>query len=158
MELAPVLQIALGWLELGLPEEALQELESLSARDRMRRQALELKLAAQMKAERWNAGADTGRLLCLREPKEPQFFIQAAYCLHETGDTAAARNWLMTGPSSLIEDPLFHYNIACYHAVLGESKQARSHLKRAISMDESLRWRACHDDDLATLGEVWKPQ
>lgn len=153
MELVPVLRSALGWLELGLPEEALQELEMLGAKDRMRRQALELKLAAQMKAEHWNAGADTGRLLCLREPKEPHFFIQAAYCLHETGDTAAARNWLMTGPSSLIEDPLFHYNIACYHAVLGESGKARSHLERAFSMDESLRGRARHDDDLATLRE-----
>ena len=154
MELVPVLRTALGWLELGLPEEALRELEALSARDRMRRQALELKLVAQMKAERWNAGADTGRLLCLREPKEPRFFIHAAYCLHETGDTAAARNWLMTGPSSLIEDPLFHYNIACYHAVLGERKQAKSHLRRAFSMDESLRRRARQDDDLATLGEL----
>ena len=154
MALVSVLQTALGWLELGLPEEALRELEGLSARDRMRKQALELKLVAQMKLERWNAGADTGRLLCLREPKEPRFFIHAAYCLHETGDTEAARNWLLTGPSCLIEDPLFHYNLACYHAVLGEQKQARSHLRRAFSMDESLRRRARQDADLATLGEI----
>ncbi len=154
MGLVSVLQTALGWLELGLPEDALRELEGLDARDRMRKQALELKLVAQMKAERWNAGADTGRLLCLREPKEPRFFIHAAYCLHETGDTEAARNWLMTGPSSLIDDPLFHYNIACYHAVLGEPKRARSHLRRALSMDESLRGRASQDADLATLGEI----
>jgi hypothetical protein len=59
----------------------------------------------------------------------------------------------MTGPSSLIEDPLFHYNIACYHAVLGERKRARSHLRRAFSMDESLRGRAREDEDLAALGE-----
>jgi Flp pilus assembly protein TadD len=154
MSLVSVLRVALGWLELGLPEDALRELETLEPRDRMRKQALELKLVAQMKAGRWNAGADTGRLLCLREPKEPRFFIQAAYCLHETGDTEAARNWLMTGPSSLIEDPLFHYNIACYHAVLGESKRARSHLRRAFSMDASLRGRAREDQDLSALGEI----
>ncbi|BCX48489.1 hypothetical protein HAHE_23970 [Haloferula helveola] len=154
MGFVEVLRTALGWLELGLPEEALQELEGLTARDRMRRQALELKLVAQMKAGRWNAGADTGRLLCMREPKEPRFFIHAAYCLHETGDTVAARNWLMTGPSALIEDPLFHYNIACYHAVLGERKQARSHLRRAFSMDASLRRRAREDDDLTVLGDL----
>jgi len=154
MDFVQTLRSALGWLELGLPEEALAELEELAARDRMRRQALELKLFAQMKAGRWNAGADTGRLLCLREPKEPRFFLHAAYCLHETGDTVAARNWLMTGPSTLMEDPLFHYNIACYHAVLGEEKQARSHLSRALSMDGSLRRRAEADDDLASLGEL----
>ncbi len=153
MGLVSVLRTALGWLELGLPEDALRELEALEPRDRMRKQALELKLVAQMKAERWNAGADTGRLLCLREPKEARFFIHAAYCLHETGDTEAARNWLMTGPSSLIKDPLFHYNIACYHAVLGERNQAKSHLQRAFSMDESLRGRAREDEDLAALDE-----
>ena len=148
------LQAALGWLELGLPEDAIQELQSLSPKERMRREALELKLVAEMKAGRWNAGADTGRLLCLRDPKEPRFFIHAAYCLHETGDTLAARNWLMTGPSDLIHEPLFHYNIACYHAVLGQSRQARSHLLRAFSMDRALREIAIKDKDLAALGDI----
>ncbi|MEM1082679.1 MAG: hypothetical protein AAGI48_01035 [Verrucomicrobiota bacterium] len=154
MEFVRTLETALGWIELGLPEEALHELESLSPRDRMRKQALEMKLSAEMQARRWNAGADTSRLLCMREPKEPRFFISAAYCLHETGDTLAARNLLMTGPSVLIEDPLFHYNIACYHAVLGEAKQAKSHLARAFSMDESLRELAAKDEDLSGLDEA----
>ena len=145
------LETALGWLELGLPEDSLSELQSLSPSDRMRKEALEMKLSAEMQAHRWNAGADTGRMLCLQEPKEPRFFINAAFCLHETGDTLAARNWLMTGPSELIEDPLFHYNIACYHAVLGERKQAKSHLARAIAMDETFREMAEKDGDLASL-------
>jgi len=151
MEYVRTLETALGWLELGLPEDTLRELQSLSACDRMRKEALEMKLSAEMQAKRWNAGADTGRLLCMREPKEPRFFINTAFCLHETGDTLAARNWLRTGPSALIEDPLFHYNIACYHAVLGERNQARTHLERAIAMDESFRAMADKDGDLADL-------
>jgi Flp pilus assembly protein TadD len=146
-----VMRSALGWLELGLPEEALSELSSLSARDRMRRHALELRLIAEMESHRWNAAADTGRLLCLKEPKEARFFIHAAYCLHETGDTLAARDWLLRGPATLIEDPLFHYNIACYLAVLGDRKRAESHLERAFEMDASLRVSAQEDTDLAEL-------
>ncbi|MCU0794341.1 MAG: hypothetical protein MUF31_00195 [Akkermansiaceae bacterium] len=154
MDFDGTINAAIGWLELDLPEDALRELAFLDPRQRMRRQALEIKLFAEMKAGRWNAGADTGRLLCLREPKEPRFFIHAAFCLHETGDTAAARNWLLTGPSELIEDPIFHYNIACYHCVLGESGRARSHLKRAFAMDDQLRQLAATDKDLATLGDL----
>ena len=146
-----VMRSALGWLELGLPEEALSELSSLSARDRMRRHALELRLIAEMESHRWNAAADTGRLLCLKEPKEARFFIHAAYCLHETGDTLAARDWLLRGPATLIEDPLFHYNIACYLAVLGDRKRAESHLERAFEMDASLRVSSLEDTDLAEL-------
>lgn len=149
-----VLETALGYLELGLPDEALSELQSLAPRERMSLGALEIKLAAEMKACRWNAGADTSRLLCMREPRESRFFIHAACCLHQTGDTEAARNWLLTGPSELIEEPLFHYNIACYHAVLGEEGQARSHLRRAFSMDGSLHQEALHDDDLAGLSDL----
>lgn len=141
----------MGWLELGLPEDALEELAELNAEQRLKKQVLELKMFSEMEAYRWNAAADTGRLLCLREPKEPRFFIHAAYCLHETGDTHAARNWLMTGPAELIEDPLFHYNIACYHAVLGSPGQAMSHLNRAFSMDETLKESAREDEDLSDL-------
>ncbi|MFM2241734.1 MAG: hypothetical protein RLZ97_589 [Verrucomicrobiota bacterium] len=154
MDIAGTLNAAIGWLELDLPEDALRELGQLEPRDRMQRRALEIKLFAEMKAGRWNAGADTGRLLCLREPKEPRFFIHAAFCLHETGDTAAARNWLLTGPSELIKDPIFHYNIACYHCVLGECGPARSHLKRAFDMNGKLRQLAARDKDLANLGDL----
>ena len=66
-----------------------------------------------------NAAADTARLLCLKVPETPEFFLQAAFCLHETGDTLAARDWLLRGPKALIKDPLFQYNMACYLAVLG---------------------------------------
>jgi Flp pilus assembly protein TadD len=117
----------------------------------MRRHALELRLLAEMESHRWNAAADTGRLLCLKEPKEARFFIHAAYCLHETGDTLAARDWLLRGPATLIEDPLFHYNIACYLAVLGDCKRAETHLERAFEMDESLRETAQEDTDLEAL-------
>jgi Flp pilus assembly protein TadD len=104
-----------------------------------------------MEAERWNAAADTGRLLCMKEPKEPRFFIHAAYCLHETGDTLAARDWLMKGPAALMGDPLFHYNLACYLAVLGERKRAKSHLNRAFELDETLKETAQADTDLEAL-------
>lgn len=146
-----ILRSALGWLELGLPEDALSELTALPARERMRRHALELRLIAEMESRRWNAAADTGRLLCLKEPKEARFFIHAAYCLHETGDTLAARDWLLRGPATLIEDPLFHYNIACYLAVLGDNERAESHLERAFEMDASLKESALEDSDLASL-------
>lgn len=151
MEMTSELQAAVGYLELGMPEDALSALQSLPPHQRMSRSVLEIKLEAEIEAERWNAGADTGRLLCLKDPEDPRFFIRAAHCLHETGDTAAARNWLLTGPTVLIDDPRFHYNIACYHAVLGEHGPAHSHLKRAVELDSHLKEAARDDESLASL-------
>ena len=137
MNLHATLQAATGWLELGLADEALLELNELPAEVQKKRHVLELKLAAQMQSESWNRASDTARLLCLVAKDEPVFFLRAAFCLHETGDTLAACNWLLKGPKSLFEMAIFHYNLACYLWTLGEAKRARSHLKQAISMDHT---------------------
>jgi hypothetical protein len=50
--------------------------------------------------------------------------------------------------------PVFHYNLACYLWTLGEGPRARSHLKQAISMDESFLESAREDRDLVGIGPV----
>jgi predicted Zn-dependent protease len=143
------LKAAIGWYEIGLPAEALAELVPLPWRIQMRRPLLELRLAAEIANGSWNAASDTSRLLCLKEPGEPVFFLQAAHCLHETGDTLAACPWLMRGPKSLLACAVFHYNLACYLAVLGELRRAKSHLATAFSLDGRLRDKAVRCADLA---------
>lgn len=146
------LRAAQGWLELGLPAEALCEIRSLPGAEQQRPAALRLRLAAEMERGAWNAAADSARLLCLRRPGDPGPFLLAAFCLHETGDTLAARDWLMRGPRSLLDEPLFHYNLACYLAVLGDRGRARHFLERACRMDPSLADAAGADPDLEGLG------
>ncbi len=154
MGVVKTLQAATGWLELGLADEALAELESLPTEARLQRDAMELKLVAQMECESWNCASDTARLLCLKAADEPMFFIRAAFCLHETGDTLAACNWLLRGPKTLFDMAIFHYNLACYLWTLGEGPRARSHLKQAITMDGSFLDAARGDRDLAGIGPL----
>ncbi len=154
MGVTKTLQAASGWLELGIADEALTELERLPMETRTQREALELKLAAQMVNQAWNSASDTARLLCLKAADEPVFFLRAAFCLHETGDTLAACNWLLRGPKTLFDMAIFHYNLACYLWTLGEAKRARSHLQQAITMDESFLAAARDDHDLAGIGPL----
>lgn len=151
MAVTKTLRAAAGWLELGLADEALFELQALPTEVQRLRAPLELKLAAQMFTERWNAASETARLLCLKAEDEPEFFLRAAYCLHETGDTLAACNQLLRGPKSLFEMAVFHYNLACYLWTLGEGPRARSHLQQAITMDESYLESARVDRDLVGM-------
>ena len=154
MVVTKTLRAAAGWLELGLADEALFELQSLPFEHQTGRDALEVKLAAQMDCQSWNGASETARLLCLKAADEPEFFLRAAYCLHETGDTLAACNQLLRGPKALFEMAIFHYNLACYLWTLGEANRARSHLKQAIEMDDSYLEAARDDRDLAGIGEV----
>lgn len=154
MGIIKTLHAATGWLELGIADEALFELESLPYEVRHQREVLELKLSAQMINQSWNSAADTARLLCLKVADEPVFFLRAAFCLHETGDTLAACNWLLRGPKTLFEMAIFHYNLACYLWTLGEANRARSHLQQAITLDESFLQAAREDRDLIGIGPI----
>lgn len=142
------LRAASGWLALGLAKDALMELESLPTEAKSTREALELRLHALMETKAWNRASDTARLLCLKDSAEPEFFLRAAFCLHETGDTLAARNWLLKGPKTLFEMAIFHYNLACYLWTLGDAEPARCHLRKAIRMDRRLLETARSDRDL----------
>ncbi len=138
MGIAQTLEAARGWLELGLAEDALHELESIRGDRKAGRDVLEVKLAAQMVNRQWNLASDTAKILCLKASDEPSFFLRAAFCLHETGDTFAACNWLMRGPRALHDMAIFHYNMACYLWALGHAQRAHSHLSRALAMDHGL--------------------
>lgn len=154
MVVTRTLRAASGWLDLGLADEALFELQSLPAKEQSSTKALEIKVHAQMECQAWNAASETARLLCVKDPQNAENFLRAAFCLHETGDTLAARNWLLRGPKSLIELPAFHYNLGCYLWVLGERQLARDHLEQAFEMDDTLRDYAKKDRDLTGIGKL----
>jgi hypothetical protein len=151
MVVTKTLRAATGWLELGLADEALSELQALPPAVQLLRGPLELKLAAQMEIEQWNPASETARLLCLKAEDVPEFFLRAAYCLHETGDTLAACNQLLRGPKTLFEMAIFHYNLACYLWTLGEGPRARNHLHQAIQLDGDFLESARTDRDLAGI-------
>ena len=146
-----IIRAASGWLELGMPEDALEELKGLSGEDSEDRKVLELKLAAQMAQMAWQLAAETAKCLCTQAVDEPEYFLNAAYCLHETGETEEARKWLLRGPEVLSEQPVFHYNMACYLWQLGEKERAHNHLAKAVEMDESFMESARHDKDLVGM-------
>ena len=146
-----VLRAASGWLELGMPDDALVELNALDGENRECRRALEIRLAAEMIKEDWKVASETARTLCKQAVDEPDFFLSAAYCLHENGNTDEARKWLLKGPESLHEIPVFHYNMACYLWTLGEHERAKDHLAKAVDMDESFLESAKDDRDLVGM-------
>lgn len=145
------LEAAEGYLQLEMAEDALIELRNMSARDQDSERYKELLLATQMMLKHWKSAALTAQDLCKINAKEKSYFIHAAFCLHESGDTLAALRQLLAGPKSLLTDPLYHYNLACYHSVLGNLTDARSYLDRSFKLDPELAQTAADDVDLKNL-------
>jgi tetratricopeptide (TPR) repeat protein len=151
MLIKQTIRAATGWLELGMPADALEELKSLSLVEQGQHRAMELKLAAEMAMMMWKDASATALKLCEQASDEPDFFLSAAYCLHEMGSTVEARNCLENGPASLHELPVFHYNMACYLWKIGDQEPAKQYLMNAISMDENFLEAAKVDKDLVGL-------
>jgi len=142
---------AQGYVELGLHEEAREELSPLPVEMHGRVDVIEITLLCLMGEHRWAEALALATRLCQQEPMEPGGLIHAAFCLHELGQTAAAVDVLSRGPATLRTKPVYYYNMGCYHACLGHFDKSLTYLERAFEMDGTLRLHAKKDHDLDCL-------
>ena len=142
---------AQGYCELGMSAEALAEIDAVPAELHAHPTVIELRLIILMQAKRWKAALTAGRELTKIAPDKNIGYIHSAFCLHELGQTEAARTLLLDGPATLHAEPVFHYNLACYECMLGHIETARAHLDKSFDLDKKFRDYAKTDPDLEKL-------
>lgn len=142
---------AQGYSELGMVEEALAEIDAIRAGHAERADVLETRLLILMRGKRWKDALAVSRKLCKAAPETPVGFIHTAFCLHELGRTREAKNVLVEGPPSLLKEPTYHYNLACYEAKLGNFAEAHAHLETSFSLDRKFREFAKTDPDIEPI-------
>jgi predicted Zn-dependent protease len=145
---------AQGYFELGMSAEALAELDSLPAVRQQRNEVLQMRLLIHMRARRWQEALEYSETLYQRRPEEALGFIHAAFCLHELGRTAEAKALLLNGPTALLNEPTYHYNLGCYDAALGNIAEAQAHLRLSFKLDKKFREFARTDPDLKGVWSV----
>ena len=151
MSFEKCLLAAQGYLELDMPVDALAELDSMPPEDRDVESALQLRLFIAMKSHKWEESLRICERLRQIYPEAVSGYIHGAFCLHERGQTDAALNLLLSGPSSLAEEATYFYNLACYSAVLGDLEGAADYAQRSFAMDDKFRDIAKLDPDLLEL-------
>ena len=142
---------AQGYFELEMPDQALAELDALGPRDQLRQETLQMRLFIVMHAKRWGEALSVCARLRALSPEDTTGYIHGAFCLHEMGRTNEAKDLLLTGPSSLLSEPTYYYNLGCYDAVLGNLKEATQHLETSFRMDKKFREIASLDPDLKAI-------
>ena len=140
-----------GYLELGMPAEALRELKSSSEDLLQTPPGVESMVVVLIRMGRWKQAEVQAKKLCRLQPNLPAGFIHLAYCQHESGRTQEARKTLLSGPATLHKEATYFYNLACYEAVLGDLDSARRHLSRSIGINKRFLEFARKDSDLAAL-------
>ena len=135
-------------------DDALAELDEIPADVQDRSDVLELRLVVLMHIQRWHEALNFSRRLIKTMPKAAAGYIHQAYCLHELGETKLAKKTLLEGPDSLLKEPTYHYNLACYECILGNLESAKRHLEASVMMDTRFRDFARNDPDLKSLREL----
>ncbi len=146
------LRYARGYIELGLFNEAADELEGIEYADRFHPDVMAARIEVHLAAKQWAMVVDTACDLARKAPTIEVAWIHWAYALRELDRIAEAKAVLIEAePRHGKSSALLHYNLACYHCLLEERREARKELKTAFAMDPELRSVARDDSDLKAI-------
>ena len=153
-ELLPIikrLNAAVGYLSLGMPQDAWNELEDIDAKDRARPEVLKVRVEVCRALKQWEMMAEVSNHLRKIEPDEVGHAIDQAHATRRFKSEAEAADILSLALRRYYDDALVRYNLACYWCVMGRIEEAREMLGTACRRDESLRELAETDEDLVGL-------
>ena len=147
------LEKARGYIELGMLDEALRQIDALPSQKRGTPAAQEMRIIISLNRGDLDEAFALSEDLCDLHPESHAGFIQGAYCLHAMERTQDAIDFLQAGPGTLRDEPVYFYNLACYELALGKRQAAVTWLKQSLEMDPTFREKVKTDTDLAEILE-----
>lgn len=139
-----------GWLELGCPNEAYEELESLPDTLHSTREVLKLKCSILSAAQNWPQLRVLSATSAMYFPLEPTFAEEWAWAEHKEGRTADAYSILIQAAEKFQKTWRTAYFLACFAYALKRVREATEWLGLAFvlhSKPSQLRMRALREED-----------
>jgi tetratricopeptide (TPR) repeat protein len=145
------LTAAQGFLELGMPLEANEELEEIDPEVRHVPEDLVVRLGIYHALERWDLIRTVAGKLWEFDPDQPRWALAQAVAARNGESLESARVILGEDVARRPDSALLWYNLAVVECQIGNVKDAQSSLRRAFAIDPKLRNDALEDDDLDPL-------
>jgi tetratricopeptide (TPR) repeat protein len=142
---------ASGFAELGLYQEAVEELENLPDYTKDDIPVLATWLQIYQSWGKWSEAAAVSERLIEKAPDEADWYIALGFAVRRAQSLAAAEVILTAALQKFPGNGTLHFNLACYHAQLGNLDKARLYLQGAIAIEENFRTMALTDPDLRPL-------
>jgi predicted Zn-dependent protease len=143
------LMAAEGYLELGMPEEALREFQKLPRDVKLGVEGLSLLMEIHRVEEEWEQMESVAERLWVGEPGNVARWIDWAVALRLSNSPSSARVLLLEALDRFPEAAIVHYHLACCECQLGNLPSAREHL-----MESKKRCRICRVLALTDEGEL----
>lgn len=142
-----------GYLELGMPEEALREFQNLPRDVKLGVEGLSLLMEIHRVEEEWEAMESVAERLWEAEPEKVARWIDWALALRLSNSIQSARILLIEALERFPDEGLLHYHLACCECQLGNLPGARLHLMESKKRCRLCRVLALTDD--GDLQPIW---
>lgn len=140
-----------GYLELGMPEHALERLARLGRSARFSPHGLYLQGEALRSLERHEEALTPLSQAALMAPENVHIWLAIGWCRKRTGRLDLAIEAMERAVEIDPGEALHHYNLACYLSLMGRKRGALVHLARALKIDPSYRALAPGEPDFDPL-------
>ena len=146
-------EAAEGWLMLGNPLEAHDELEKITGEAAYHPTVLSMRWQVYAAAGWWEAAYVVSKALCELAPESAAAWICQANTLRHYKGLVEAWNVLLGAAEKFHEDAIIRYNLACYTAQMGMLEDSCGWLVQAFELEDSsqLKLAAIYDPDLQPL-------
>jgi tetratricopeptide (TPR) repeat protein len=140
-----------GYLMLGLPARALAVLDSRGDWATMRFEANFLRGEALRSLERYRDALTPLEVAAKLRPGDAAVAIALGWCYKRTHRLAQAIDALERAVRHDSEEPLLHYNLACYWSLAGNADKALDELATALDLEPGLRTLIADESDFDLL-------
>ena len=147
-------ECAVGYANLGMVNDALDELEHLSPSMAADGGVMEFKLRLLERGQKWSDAASLAAKLASSHPNEARWFVAWAFAKRRSDSIETASKILSEAASLHPKDPLIQFNLGCYAAQRGDLNAAQTYVRRAIELNHDLEKLAHEDPDLEPLRQA----
>jgi tetratricopeptide (TPR) repeat protein len=147
---------AQGWLELGNPAEAGEEIARIAPAHLNHPDVLELRWAICAAGQRWEAGLTIAETLLRVAPERASGWLHQAYALRRVKEGGLQRAWegLRAAYDKFPKAEVISFNLACYAAQMGRPDEAWEWLHKSMEAAgdvQVIKNMALGDSDLQPL-------
>ena len=132
------MSFASGYLKLGMIREAARELENLETADLCRSDVIDLRIQVMLARRHWRLAHKLARAAMRMFPGMLEFYRHGAIASEARGDLVEAKRIWCSAPSLFHQSGYFHYKIAGYEALLGNTHRAQEHIALALRLDPAI--------------------
>jgi tetratricopeptide (TPR) repeat protein len=144
-----LVEIAMGYFELGMLDDAVTELGPLASEERL--SVLSLWSAALRLSERWPEMLSLSRKMIELYPAEAECWVSLADATRNYVSVQAGLELLETARRRFPSDDHILFQIGCYCCQLGRLGEARTAVRAAVSSNRVWAKIALQDRDLVPL-------